>query len=90
MDCKTCRKNQNLKTVEPVPYVAHEAQMARNERTIKRLIIALALVAILWFSTVCLFVWYLNQYDCVSYDQDGTGVNIIGDSNGVDYNVAET
>jgi len=32
------------------------------------------------------FLLYLNQYDFESYQQDGEGVNIIGDMNGVDYN----
>lgn len=74
---------------ENVPYIVHEAEMARQERHIKRLWIAL-IVAI----TACViitggFLWYLNQYDFESYDyqQDGQGVNIIGDGNGVDYDV---
>ena len=42
---------------------------------------------------LCNVSWliYINQYDFEDYEytQDGTGVNIIGDSNGVDYYGAE-
>lgn len=87
-DCNSCEKKR---AVDPVPYVVHESAMARNERTVKRIVIALLVVIILWFATVCTFVWYLNQYDFESYEytQDGEGVNIIGDGNGVGYNGAD-
>ena len=43
--------------------------------------------------TSCNVSWliYINQYDFEDYEytQDGTGVNIIGDSNGVGYYGAE-
>lgn len=58
MDCKTCKENRSV-----IPYIAHEAAEARAERHIKRLIIALVIVALLWFSTVCLGVWAWMQYD---------------------------
>lgn len=88
MDCTSCKD----KRVDPVPFLAHESTTARFERTIKRLILALVLVLLLWFATIGMFVWYLNQYDfeSYSYQQDGEGLNIIGDRNGVDYNVAES
>jgi len=93
MDCATCKEVR--RQIDPVPYISHEADMARNERTVKRLVIALLVVLVLWFSTIALFVWYLNQYDfegyteTYEYNQDGRGLNIIGDSNGVDYYVPE-
>ncbi len=37
----------------------------------------LVFVLILWAATIGLFVWYLNQYDFVSYTQDGDGYNNI-------------
>ena len=87
MDCSTCKEK-----VDPVPFLAHESTIARLERTIKRLILTLVFVTVLWFSTIGMFVWYLNQYDFESYtyQQDGEGLNIIGDRNGVDFNVAES
>ena len=73
---------------ESVPYIVFEGEMARQERHVRRLWIALlaAIAAILL--TVGIFVWYLNQYDFESYQQDGEGVNIIGNMNGVDYDGA--
>lgn len=38
-DCKSCKESRQ--SVEPVPYIVHESAMARQERTIKRLWIAL-------------------------------------------------
>lgn len=89
-DCQTCKERKQA--VEPVPYIAHESDMARQERTIKRLIAALFVVIALWFSTIGVFIWYLNQYDFESYEytQDGEGLNIIGDRNGVGFYVAES
>ena len=90
MNCETCAEKR--KQAEPVPYIAHEADMARNERTIRRLITTLIIVLVLWFSSIGIFVWYLNQYDfeSYSYEQDGQGVNIIGDRNGAVYYGAES
>ena len=89
-DCKTCKENRQ--NVEPVPYIVHESAMARQERTIKRLVVTLLAILVLWFATIGVFVWYLNQYDFESYtyEQDGQGVNIIGDRNGVDFDVPES
>lgn len=72
---------------DSVPYIVFESEMARQERHIKRLWIAVIIAVVSLVFVVAGFVWYLNQYDFVSYDQDGQGVNIIGDENGVDYNV---
>jgi hypothetical protein len=71
---------------ESVPYIVFEGEMARQERHVKRLWIALLAAITALALTVGIFVWYLNQYDFTSYEQDGKGVNIIGDGNGVDYN----
>ena len=88
MNCETCKDRK----AEHVPYIVHESAMARHERTIKRFIIVLIVIAIAWFATIGLFVWYLDQYDFIGteYVQDGQGVNIIGDRNGVDFNVPES
>lgn len=62
-DCNACKENR-LKS-EPVPYIAHEAAMARFERTIKRLwILALVAVALL-VATNCAWIWYESQMEVV-------------------------
>lgn len=43
----------------------------------KRGFALLIIVLILWTATIFGFVWYLNQYDFVSYTQDGSGYNNI-------------
>lgn len=72
---------------ESVPYIVHEAEIARQERHIKRLWIVLivAIAAIVLITGG--FLWYLNQYDFTSYEQDGQGINIIGNSHGGNCNV---
>ncbi len=70
---------------ESVPYIVYEGEMARQERHIKRLASALITAIIACILITGGFIWYLNQYDFTSYDQDGEGVNIIGNLNGVDY-----
>jgi hypothetical protein len=63
--------------------------MARNERTVKRLVAVIIVMAVILCTTVGGFLWYLSQYDFTGYSQDGDGVNLIGDENGVSYNVTE-
>ena len=75
---------------EKVPYIAHEAEVARLERTIKRLTQIIILCLALLFATIAIWLYYWNQYEYVgedydySYSQDGLGVNIIGANNEVD------
>lgn len=80
MDCEKCKKNPEL-----VPYIAHESAMARNERTVKRLVIAIATSIVLLFLANAAWLWAWLQYDYESsetvYTQDGEGLNIIGDGN---------
>jgi hypothetical protein len=75
------------RTPENVPYIVHEAEMARQERHIKRLWIAIIVAIVACIAITGGFLWYLNQYDFESYEQDGSGVNIVGNGNGVDFDV---
>lgn len=70
---------------------AYETTAARDERKYRRLWIVLIITIILLVATNVTWLVYISQYDFESYDyaQDGTGVNIIGDSNGVSYNGTE-
>lgn len=70
---------------ENVPYIVFEGEIARQERHIKRLWLALITAIVAIVLVVSAFLLYLNQYDFESYEQDGEGVNIIGNMNGVDY-----
>jgi hypothetical protein len=75
-----------------VPYIVFEGEMARADRYIKRLWIALITVTVAFAVGVIAFFWYLSLYDFSSYEyaQDGEGVNIVGNENGVDYNGTES
>ena len=80
------RSNKPAKP-ETVPYIVFEGEIARQERHIKRLWIALIVAIVAMVLIVGGFLLYLNQYDFASYQQDGEGVNIVGDGNGVDFDV---
>ena len=80
MECKDCTNK-----TEPVPYIVHESAMARNERSLKRLVIALIVAIALIFASNAAWLYAWCQYDYASeetvYTQDGEGLNIIGDRN---------
>lgn len=92
VNCETCKKAQNAP--ESVPYIVHESSMARMERQIKRLWIALIVAVALIFASSEIFTYAWLQYDYSSeetiYQQDGEGTNIICDSNEVDNYGAES
>lgn len=81
-------------TRDSVPYIIHESSMVRQERTIRRLIIALIFSIMLTFTTNALWLLAWTSYDYADEDisVDGTdGVaNYIGNNgdinNGQDHN----
>lgn len=56
--CESCSKRRP----EPVPYVVHEADMARQERTIKRLWILLLVMLVLLVGTNGAWIYYESQF----------------------------
>jgi hypothetical protein len=63
MDCNTCKEKK--KAVEPVPYIAHEAEMARMERANKRLwIVVIILIAALILSNAA-WIYRESQFETV-------------------------
>ena len=76
-NCKECKENRvEVKTPENVPYIVHEAAMARNERNVKRMIVAIVTAIALLFASNALWLWAWCQYDYESYE-----VTADGDSN---------
>ena len=63
-DCRSCKDNRR----EPVPYIAHEMAMARAERTVKRLVTVVVVMALLLAGTIAGFLAYLSQYDFAGAD----------------------
>ena len=78
-----------------MPIYSYEREQAFKERTIKRQGIAIAVVSIVAIIAIFLTAYlidkgwrdYFSECDITSYDysQDGEGINIVGDSNGVDF-----
>lgn len=71
-----------------IPYIAYESEMARHERTVKRMIVSLVLtVLLLVISNVCwLYAWCQFEYvdettTTTTVTQDGKGQNVYGDRN---------
>ena len=71
--CNNCGTAENTNVT--VPYVVHEATVARQERQIKRLWIALIVAISMLFASFALFVWYESQFETITYEQDGEGIN---------------
>ena len=72
-NCETCK---NVKSApENVHYIVHESAMARMERQIKRLWIALLVVICMLFASNAGWLIYESQFATISYEQDGEGIN---------------
>ena len=73
-----------------VPYLVYEGTQARNERTIKKLIIALIIAIILIFATNAIWLYFWNSYEyeviesSVDLSTDGGGdANYIGNDGNI-------
>lgn len=76
-------EKENIESAESVPYVAYESALARQDRHIKHLFIALivAIVAIFVSNGIWLAAWMSYDYvsDTVTVDGwDGGNANYIG------------
>lgn len=80
-----------------VPYAAHEAALARQERSYRRLWIVCIILIIALAATNLAWIMYESQFDTVietdkteiSAEQDGDGINIVGGGN-VNYGTEST
>ena len=72
-NCETCKKAQSAP--ENVPYIVHESSMARMERQIKRLWIALLVAVVVLFASNTGWLIYESQFETFYYEQDGEGIN---------------
>ena len=87
-DCESCKsKNQQA---EDVPYIVHEAELARAERSFKRLWAAIILLIVLLFGSNAGWLWYESQFEetttTIEAEADGGG-NAAANNNGmVNYN----
>ena len=88
-DCNACREKH--KAAEPVPYIVHESDMARLERTIKRLWILLILLIVLLVGSIVAWIAYESQFteevvtteiEAEQETEDGSNYVVGGDMNG--------
>ena len=69
-DCESCKsKNPQAKDV---PYIVHEAELARAERTAKRLWITILLLIVLLVGTNAGWIWYESQFEYSQTTQEVT------------------
>lgn len=70
-----------------IPYIAFESEMARHERTIKRLLVALIAVIILLFASNLAWLCFFNQFEfhteTVMFDTEDGGDNSYIGNDGV-------
>ena len=87
-DCESCKsKNPQAKDV---PYIVHEAELARAERSFKRLWAAIILLIVLLFGSNAGWLYYESQFEetatTIEAEADDGG-NAIANNNGmVNYN----
>lgn len=67
MDCENCSKARGA---DPVPYVVHESDMARQERTIKRLWILLLVLIVLFVCSNGWWIWRESQFEDITITQE--------------------
>lgn len=63
-NCENCKARAG-KEPESVPYIAHEASMARMERQAKRLWITILVLIFLLVGTNGAWLWWNNQWETV-------------------------
>ena len=69
-----------------VPYIVYESEAARHERTVKRLLVALAVTIALLFASNMAWLCFFSQFDisdtAVTLDSQDTGTNNYVGNNG--------
>ena len=74
--CGDCKKEHNAS--ESVPYIVHEASMARMERQTKRLWITVLALIVILVATNGAWIWYESQLETIYQEvtqEANTGTN---------------
>jgi hypothetical protein len=77
---KTCDGCKNKVYTEDekmltVPYVAHQSAAARQERQMRRMWIVILLLICALIGTNLAWIIYESQFETITYEQDGAGIN---------------
>ena len=70
--CNGCGTNNDMAVM---PIAQHEKDQQRLMSIIKKQFIAIIVLICLLFGSFGLFVWYESQFETISYEQDGEGIN---------------
>lgn len=78
-----------------VSYLIYEATQARNERAVKRLVIALIIAIVLIFASNAIWLYAWLQYDYIGEEitvdsQDGGNANYIGHDGDINNGTSES
>lgn len=74
-NCGSAKEMMELKDMPSVPFAAHEAEVGRQERQIKRMWIALIVAISMLFASNIGWLIYESQFETITYEQDGEGIN---------------
>ena len=74
-NCGSAKEMMELKDMPSVPFAAHEAEVGRQERHIKRMWIALIVAVAMLFASNMGWLIYESQFETITYEQDGEGIN---------------
>lgn len=66
-------ENENQIQIADVPYIVFEGELARAERHIKRLWIAIITCIVALVACNGAWLWYISQYDFESYEVSAEG-----------------
>lgn len=80
--CNSCNTND----MAVMPIAQHEKDQQRLMSIIKKQWITIVLLACLLFGSFGLFVWYESQFETISYEQDGEGINNVNLGEQGDFN----
>ena len=69
--CNGCGTND----MAVMPIAQHEKDQQRLMSIIKKQFVAIIVLICLLFGSFGLFVWYETQFETISYEQDGEGIN---------------
>lgn len=70
----------NKDEILSIPYIAHESEVARQERTVKRLWILSIIIFLAFVISNAGWIIYENSYEdrvTIEAEQEGSGTNII-------------
>ena len=70
--CNNCGTNEEMAVM---PVAQHEKDQQRLMSIIKKQFIAIIVLICLLFGSFGLFVWYESQFETLTYEQDGEGIN---------------